>query len=329
MAHASERAVTNSSLPAHDPSDQTENAVIARLAGNWHRRAAVKRPEPDLDELFEMGRPDYPEALLPFRDHPTYQDVDDATRARLLAWGWIAFNKNIMDIEQRVVNPGFTLLADDAFGTGLDETTALSVTQAMVDEQYHTLMHLNACSVTRRHRGDAMPSSFLPLAHKPRRLERALEGSSQRWERDLWTLAFTTVAEISINAQLDLVAEDDTIQPINQATAKIHSRDEYCHSSITHEIAKNTYQHLDADRRQFFLTALGEGMEAFSANDFTTWARVVELAGVPGGSEMVRDVSNDPNRKRLLQDFSGLHRLCAEMEVLDGVPFDWSTVRIG
>lgn len=49
-------------LPSFDPADEAENAVISRLAGNWHRRSTVKRDEPDLDELFDAGRADYPEA---------------------------------------------------------------------------------------------------------------------------------------------------------------------------------------------------------------------------------------------------------------------------
>ncbi|MEK8144731.1 diiron oxygenase [Streptomyces sp. M10(2022)] len=94
------------SLPEHDPDNAVENAILSRLAGNWNRRATVKRPEESLDDVFERDRPDFPVALLPFRDHPTYLALDDETRARILAWGWVAFNKNIMDIEQHVVNPG-------------------------------------------------------------------------------------------------------------------------------------------------------------------------------------------------------------------------------
>ncbi|MCD7441134.1 diiron oxygenase [Streptomyces lincolnensis] len=319
----------NMGLPEHDPHDPVESAVIARLSGNWHRRAAVKRPEPDLDDLFEVQRPDYPERLLPFHDHPTYRALDDEAKAKLRAWGWVAFNKNVMDIEQQVVNPGFTLIATDAFDTGLGEPMAIAVTQAMVDEQYHTLMHLNASAVTRRRRGWRMPESALPLGHKARRYRQRMEKASQAGHREIDTLAYTTVAEISINAYLDLIADSDDIQPINRATAELHNRDEYCHSSIADEIAKSAYSRFGDEQRGLFLEALADGMEAFAANDFTTWHRIVELVGVPGGRQMVLDVEHDAARRRLLQDFGALHRLCADMEVLDRLPFDWSTVRTG
>ncbi|MFF7551473.1 diiron oxygenase [Streptomyces olivaceus] len=315
------------SLPEHDPHDAVENAVLSRLAGNWHRRATVKREEPDLDDVFELDRPDFPEALLPFREHPTYLALDDGTKARILAWGWVSFNKNIMDIEQHVVNPGFALVTQDVFDTGVDrESTALAVTQAMVDEQYHTLMHLNASAVTRRKRGWRMPETALPLAYKARRQAQRLAAAATDDERALVSLAFTTVAEISVNAHLDLVAENHDIQPVNRMTAVLHNRDEYCHASIADTLAQEAWKHFSPGQRGYFLAALADGMEAFAAHDFTTWARILDLLGVEGGQEMLRDIASASGGKRLLQDFSGLRRLCRELDVLDSLPFDWSTV---
>ncbi|MFD8751227.1 diiron oxygenase [Kitasatospora sp. NPDC059577] len=315
-------------LPEHDPADPVENAVIARLAGNWARRATVKRDEPDLDELFEPARPDYPEHLLPFHDHPAYLALDEEQRARLLAWAWVAFNKNVMDNEQRVVNPGFELIARDAFGTGLSETSVLAATQAMVDEQYHTLMHLNASAVTRRRRGWHLPEAELPLARKARRHAERLSGAGHRWQRELTTLAFATVSELSINAYLGLIADDPRVQPVNRVTATLHNRDEYCHSSISAEVAKEVCAGLDTERRAYFLDAVGDGMRAFGANDFTTWRRVVRLVGVAGGEQMMRDVEQDQGRTMLVQDYSALHRLCTDLGALDEIDFDWGGVTL-
>ncbi|WP_411146851.1 AurF N-oxygenase family protein [Streptomyces sp. x-80] len=314
------------SLPEHDPNDAVENAILSRLADNWHRRATVKRREESLDDVFERDRPDFPVALLPFRNHPTYLGLDDKVKAKILAWGWVAFNKNIMDIEQYVVNPGFSLIVKDAFDTGLGETMAIAVTQAMVDEQYHTLMHLNASAVTRRQRGWRMPDSALPLGYKTRRHANRLAAAETPEQQVLVSLAFTTVAEISINAHLDLIAEDHEIQPVNRMTAVLHNRDEYCHASIASTVVQEAWKRFTADQRGYFLTALADGMEAFAAHDFTTWARIMELLGVAGGGQMLRDIENTSGSGRLLQDFSGLRQLYQEMDVLDAVPFDWSTV---
>ncbi|MEU9079540.1 diiron oxygenase [Kitasatospora sp. NPDC004745] len=317
------------SLPGHDPEDAVENAVLSRLADNWDRRATVRRRGETLDDVFEPDRPDFPVALLPFRDHPTYLGLDDELKSRILAWGWVAFNKNVMDIEQCVVNPGFALIAKGAFATGLDDAMVLAVTQAMVDEQYHTLMHLNASAVTRRRRGWRMPESALPLGHKTRRHAHRLATAGTPRKQALVSLAFTTVAEISINAHLDLIAEDHEIQPVNRLTAVLHNRDEYCHASITDTVVQEVWKRLDAGERDYFLTAMADGMEAFAAHDFTTWARVLDLLGVEGREGMLRDVRSAAGAGRLLQDFSGLRTLCEELDVLDSVPFDFSTVRTG
>jgi hypothetical protein len=306
-----------------------ESAVIARLAGNWTRRAAVKRDEPDLDALFEADRPDFPEHLLPFHDHPLYLKLPRGRRDRMLAWGWVSFNKNVMDIEQQVVNPAFRLLAEGAFDTGLPETMPQAVVQAMVDEQYHTLMHLNASAVTRRRRGWRMPDAVLPLGHKAHVNEMRKAAAEQPWQRELSMLAFATVAEVSINAYLDLIADDEEIQPVNRVTAELHNRDEYCHASIIADVATAAWARFDGERRRFFLDALADGLAAFAANDFRTWHRILDVESVDGGHRMLQEVEQDAGRERLLQDFSGLYRLCEELDAVQDIAFDWSTVLTG
>jgi hypothetical protein len=315
-------------LPQHDPTEPIENAVINRLVGNWHRRAMVKRDEPDLDDLFEVDRPDYPQHLLPFHDHPAYLALDDDRKQLLLGWAWVAFNKNVMDNEQRVVNPGFLLIGRHAFDTGMAEAAAVAATQAMVDEQYHTLMHLNASSVMRRRRGWHMPEHTLPVAKKARRHEERLAATSVPWQRDLTTLAFTTVSELSINAYLNLIADDPDVQPVNRVTATMHNRDEHCHSSVTSEVAEAVHARLNAEQRTYFLDAMSDGLNAFGANDFTTWRRVIELVGVDGGEAMLRDVEHEASRTMLVQDYSGLYGLCEAMGALDDIQFDWGSVTV-
>ena len=139
-------------LPSFDPRNTAESAVISRLAGNWQRRATVKRGEPDIDALFDPNRPDYPERIVPFRDHPTWQALPDEVRSRLLSWAWIAYNRHTVLAEQRVANPAFALVMEGEFpGLGGQEME-IALAQAMVDEQYHSLMHITASALTRRKR---------------------------------------------------------------------------------------------------------------------------------------------------------------------------------
>ncbi|MFJ5832316.1 diiron oxygenase [Streptomyces sp. NPDC093089] len=311
-------------VPRHNPDDQIESAVIRRLVGNWQRRATVKRDEPNLDELFELDRPDYPERILPFRDHPTFQALAPEKKTQLLSWAWIAYNRHTIMAEQKVANPAFALVMEGEYPELQDEALNISLAQAMVDEQYHTLMHLNASAVTRRKRGWAMPDHELPISHTAREHLRLRESASERWEASLTTLAFATVSEISINAYLDLLADDPDIQPINSSTAKLHNRDEYCHASISAVLAEVVHDRLDEKKQRFFRDMLFEGLEAFVATDYTTWHRIMDLVGVEGGHEMLHDCQAERSRSRLVRDYTGLHTLIDRMGVQDLVEFDWS-----
>lgn len=311
-------------IPRYNPDDQVESAVIRRLVGNWHRRATVKRDEPNIDELFELNRPDYPERILPFCGHPAYESLDMAMKSELLSWAWIAYNRHTIMAEQRVANPAFALVMEGEYPMLDDEALNISLAQAMVDEQYHTLMHLNASAVTRRRRGKAMPDHELPMSHTAREHQRLRDTADERWQKSLTTLAFATVSEISINAYLDLLADDKDIQPLNSSTAKLHNRDEYCHASISAVLAEIVHDKLDETRQRYFREMLFAGLEAFVATDYATWHRIMDLADVPGGHQMLADCQADSGRKRLVRDYTGLHTLIERMGVQDLVDFDWS-----
>lgn len=310
-------------LPGRHRDVVVENAIISRLAGNWHRRATVKREEPALDELFDSERPDYPVRILPFRDHPLWEGLAEEQRSRILSWAWVAYNRHTVMAEQRVANPAFALVMEGEYPGlgGPDLTTALA--QAMVDEQYHTLMHINASELTRRHRRLALPDHALPLSHTARTHERLREQCSQRWERSLTTLAFATVSEISINAYLDLIAEDTEIQVVNSTTANLHNRDEHCHAAISDELAKVVYEILPLAQQRFFLDMLLAGLEAFTATDYATWERIFELERIADADAMLQEVQGDPSVSRIVRDYSGLYGLLRDMDVLDQVEFDW------
>lgn len=311
-------------LPAHDPSDPVQSAVVTRLAGNWSRRATVKKVEPDLDDLFDHSKHDYPEALIPFAEHDVYRNLPETEKERIRAWGWIAFNKNVMDVEQHVVNPGFGLLAQDAFDTGMGDVLAVAVTQAMVDEQYHTLMHLNASALTRRQRGWALPDRILPYSATVRRRQAAQITSDDSAQAALSALAYTTVAEISITSYLDLIEDNETIQPVNRATVTLHNRDEHCHASIADEMAAIVFGKLNSGDRRRFLDGLADGMDAFSATDFGTWSAILQAEAVDGAERMLADTAADNSRRQLVQDYSGIRSLCRRLDVEDEIGIDWA-----
>ncbi|MFD4182149.1 diiron oxygenase [Rhodococcus sp. NPDC058514] len=310
-------------LPDCDESDPVESAVIRGLVRSWPARATVRRAEPDLDDLFDPSKADFSEDLIPFREHDLYRCLDETKKARLRAWGWIAYNKNVMDVEQFVVNPGFQLLSRDAFGTGLGDRHRAAAVQSMVDEEYHTLMHLNASALTRSRRGWPLREDELPPSQTVRRHHSEVSRHTDPRAAALTTLAFTTVAETSISSYLGLMTEDESVQPVNRATVALHRRDELCHSSITGDLVTLVYDRLDADDRRTLLEGLSAGVDAFTANDMRTWLAILEHEQVTGAGTIIADATADSVAKPMVQDCSAIRRLCEKLGVAKEIRDDW------
>jgi hypothetical protein len=297
--------------------------VIRRLANNWHRRVAVKRDEPDLDKQFDLECPDYPARILPFGSHDAWLSAPDEARSRVLSWAWIAFNRRTITGEQQLANPAFELILESAYPGVGDFATHRAVGQALVDEQYHMLMHRQASDVTRRRRRLALPDALLPETRTNIAHQRMRAACLDRRERDLTTLAFATVSEVSINAYLGLLAHDPDVQPMNTATVQTHLRDEYCHAEICRVVAKTVYGSLGMNERRFFLSALTAALDAFVSTDFTTWEKILEVEDFPNRGEIIGDIRQGPATRRLLRDYSGVYSLLKEIDALDLVDFDW------
>ncbi|MGZ3143776.1 AurF N-oxygenase family protein [Lentzea chajnantorensis] len=285
----------------------------------------MKRAEPDVHALFDPDRPDFRVDMVPFSAHPVWERWSDAQRSRMTSWGWIAYNRNTVLIEQGIANPGFQLVASGEYPGAGGQELELAIAQAMVDEQYHTLMHMNGSATTRRMRryefsDRVLPDSLITTIH-----DEHVDRCAERWERSLTTLAFATVAEISINAYLDLLANDEDIQVVNSTTVRLHNRDEYCHASISGEILKQVHDVLPAHQKRFVLDKVVAGLAAFVAPDFTTWETIADFEGLPGWEKAAAEIREEQGGTHLVQDHSGVHALLSEMDVLDQVEFAWGT----
>lgn len=312
-------------LPAFDPTDAAESAVISRLVGNWSRRAAVKRKELDVNALFDPARPDFRVDMIPFGGHPVWDELSDEQRSTLTSWGWVAYNLNTVLIEQSIANPAFHLVTSGAFPGISGQEFELAIAQLMVDEQYHTLMHINGSATTRQMRGHEFSDRVLPGSLVANVHDQHLAQCTSKWERSLTTLAFMTVAENTINAYLDLLAHDTEIQVLTSTTVLLHNRDEYCHASITIEIFRRIFEALPADQRRFLLDKMVAGMTAFIAPDFTTWETIAEFEGVPGWEKAASEIREAQGDRPLIKDHSGVYTLLSDLDVLDQVDFAWGT----
>jgi alpha-N-dichloroacetyl-p-aminophenylserinol N-oxygenase len=302
-----------------------ESAVMRRLAGNWHRRAVVKKSEPNLNDLFEKDRPDFPLFMTPLHGHPVLDALDGETIQKMLFFAGLAFHKFTIEMESEIVAPAFAGVLSGRFPVVGGPQAHTAIVQATVDEQYHSLLHMNAARAMQDNRRPwTFDSRALPLCDYVTRHNLLRTQADHEWQRDLIQLAFATVIEVAIGGYLELAAKDKEIQPVNSATAAIHWRDEECHGSIAAEFAMGVFDSLDLGRQQYFMTMMVEAARQFSEKDFTLWHSIADLVDAPQAHAALKEAYEQPGSRMLRRDYRPLAKLWAGMDESSPLELGWA-----
>lgn len=296
--------------------------LVRHLNQAWPRRAAVCAMQDADPAPFDASRPDYPRRLVPFYEHHGFQRLEEPVRSSILTWGWMGYNARTIVAEDQVVNPALHHIGHERLdASAWDFQEALHET--LVDEHYHTLMHLRAMQRTRVNRR-LVHELRLPPSVTYRRLQSLQAALREPWEQSLAAVAFAVVAEISVNAFLDVLADDEEIQASHRAVAQRHNRDEYAHSKVIAEISKVLYAGLPRHQQAFFIKILPQALRAYLAQDFSMWDAILTQLRVEGASAMIQDVMHQSPDSQLTRDYSGLHRFADELGILTLIDFDFS-----
>ena len=313
-----------------DPDTADEDHIgphtLRRVVAAWPRRATVRT---DMDKVVEGGEfdallPDYPERALPFLEHPLYRAASEDQRRLVNTLGWLAYNERVISGEEHVANPTFAMLARGVFPGAEGREVREAVQQAHVDEAWHTYMHMIAVNRTRAlRRVDAEPDHIQPIANRSLFTHQA--ETSQTWERQLLSLVWTAVGEISINGLLALLSRDDTIQPMHAYIAKLHDRDESAHGPVMYEVMRDVYGALNREQRDLVVESLPAAIVSFAAEDYEMWEQILTFAGIPRAREIVADCRSLPGSDLLFTGFGAVERLLGELDIKDRVRFDFTT----
>lgn len=309
-------------LPQHTPAS-VDHQLVRHLNKGWPKRATVCAIEKfQVDDEFDPAKPDYPASMTPFFHHPSFQKLDDALKSEVLTWGWIGYNRRTVAAEEYVVNPALAVISSRFLGED-DWHFREAMQQTLVDEHYHTLMHMKAVERTKAQR-NIQRELQLPKSVTYRRLRELHAELPEQWQKDLASIAFAVVAEISVNAYLDTLADDTTIQPQNRRVAELHNRDEYAHSKVIAEIGKVMYANMDEEHRRFFVRMLPEALRAFIAQDYSMWEAILHQLGVQDTDTIISDTKKASAGAVIMRDYSGLHRFASDLGILDEIDFDFS-----
>ncbi|KAB0500312.1 diiron oxygenase [Pseudomonas vancouverensis] len=299
-----------------------DHQLIIRLNQAWTKRATVCSPErAQVNEVFDPARPDYPQSMVPFFHHPAFQALSEALKSNVITWGWIGYNLRTVTAEEHVVNPALSVIANQYLGKD-DWHFREAMQQTLVDEHYHTLMHLRAIERTKVER-ELDQDLDLPPSVTYLRLKALHEELPEQWQRDLAAITFAVVAEISVNAYLDLLADDQTIQPQNRRVAELHNRDEYAHSKVLAEVAKVMYGNMQPAQQAFFARTLSVALSAFVAQDYSMWEAILTQLGVAEAAQIIADTKESNKNATIMRDYSGLHKLAQELGISEQIDFDF------
>ena len=301
---------------------KVDHQLVVRLNQAWTKRATVCAPDKTgASEAFDPTRPDYPESMVPFFHHPKFPALSDELKSTAVTWGWSRYNLRTVTAEEHVVNPALSVIANQYLGKN-DWHFREAMQQTLIDEHYHTLMHLRAIERTREER--ALDQDLdLPPSVTYLRLLALREELPEQWQRDLAAITFAVVAEISVNAYLDLLADDQSIQPQNRRVAELHNRDEYAHSKILAEVAKVMYANMQPVQRTFFAQTLSVALSAFVAQDYSMWEAILTQLGVEDAALIMADTRESNKNATIMRDYSGLHRLAQDLGIGDEIDFDF------
>jgi len=310
----------------HTSTNNTDkNSVTNILANSWENRVAVKKEALDLSKYYDSNLPDYPLDLVPFRNDPRFIQLDEKTKQRILSGAWICYNEKTIAVENHIITPACSLLLRGKFD-GLDNVeTKRVVAQTLVDEEFHILMCLEACMISREMHD--MESFISPKPVVVSLLEELLKNENNDEYKDIILFGFSTVAEITINAYLGLLSQNKTIQPINTETTYRHFMDEASHNKFFMDSSKIVYNNFDDNKKKQFIFALENGLKSFVQVDLSTWVEILKYVGFTSdeSNSIVNDSKNTPLGTRLVRDYTSIKNLLNSLQInLNDFNFDFS-----
>jgi hypothetical protein len=299
--------------------------TIATLVATWPKRATVRSEKYPWDTgTYNPGIPDYPIRMVPFASDPRFQAAAPEARAKVLSWAWVTYNERTILAEDHIANPALVLILQGAFGPADDPILRQAVQQMLVDEHFHTLIHTAGIAEVRQRRGLSAPSG-VPDSVTRREFLSCIARAGDPGQRAVITLAFALVAEVSVNAYLELLSSDQTIQPLHRLIPYLHNRDEYAHGQLIVEVAKVLYAGMSEAHRRLLVRTLPDALRAYARHDYSAWRAILARANIADGDRIAADCEHVSASSLLVRDFSGLRHLAEELEILDVLDFEFAS----
>lgn len=292
-------------------SESATQKMLKKVAENWDRRAQVRKGSPHDSRFFNLDKPDFPTKLLPFANHPDFDKLTEKQVSTLLSYGWLAYCEKTLDIENHIVTPTCIDIVESKFIGLNDDVSKQLAAETMVDESYHVLLTINACTVTKSFRNISI--NFPPCILLTR-LNTFLEQCTEAWQKDIVKFVTCCVSEIFISDYLLLLSSANEIQPLHRQVVDAHRKDELAHRRVFLEIAKLMYRSLSKPQQIYFSSVLVKPVQWFSETDFDTWYVIFENLNLGHMSYLLQESADKINDLDTI-DYTGIIALASDLGI--------------
>jgi hypothetical protein len=270
--------------------------AIQNIIKAWPTKASVTHWQPS----FEGGPGyDYPLSTLPV-DPKALALLDEPTKQALALSLWIQYNRRTIDAEDHIANPAIDYLLGQA---ELPAALRTALMQTSVDERYHTYFHTLALN-------EALSRSQvdLPFARSVtvREMMARAEACPETWRKKFVLVAYAAVAEVSVNAFLEVLSTSKEIKESNRKLVDMHNRDERFHTSIFISVVEALKKSLPEEKQGFLLEEIRSSSQSFLKHDFSMYRSVFAAHQLD-----LELITTSPGMSR---DMSGVNRLLESLE---------------
>lgn len=270
--------------------------VIDRITSAWRDKASVRFWYP----TFEGGEAlDYPLSCLPeceIGDRARFE----ARKASIATSLWLQYNWRTIQAEERIAAPAIDLLLRSRAIRGQVKEALM---QTAVDEKFHTLFH--SLAMRSAEERAEQPMRYVDSV-TVRELDEAMAAEPEEWKRELIQIAYGAVAEVSVNAFLEVLSRSPDIRSCNRELVDKHNRDERLHSSIFVEAVKDLLASGDTRARDGLREQIVRAKTSFLKHDFSMYEHVFAAHGIECAFSHASDTMS--------RDMSGINRLLGTIE---------------
>ncbi len=275
-------------------------------------KAQVKQnQELNWDEELDPNKPDFLPSLLTFNSHPFYQEKSIEIQLLVLALGWIIYNWKTVAIEGALIGPACMDIIHHKIPGSKNHIIQNVASETLVDEAYHIYLVNTAICITKNQIG--LHDLTLPQFNLVTFMKQEQNNCDEDWQKILIRLVTAIVSEIFISDYLNLLADNNTINPFNRKVVDIHRKDELAHGCIFKNLTKLIYAELNSEQKEFFLAKLPLPVKWFANSELNVWEAALKQINFSKASEMIQDCATTETALNRI-DYSGVTTLVEELE---------------